>query len=445
MSPEIVMPPKAKAPVLVQTGLVALARVNSARHLRRHHGSAFSFRALTYGTFVVLSDPSEVRELVHNTAEFGRTDPNLGRILGPGSIFALSEEEHRNERKLLTPCFHGRRLHAHQDVITALTREAIARWPENEPFSVGEPLMELTFDIILRAVFGAEGRDFDELKVLLPRWMSFGQKLFALPIPNRPLFGLNPWERFQKGRDRYDVIIDRLIAAAQADPGLAERSDVLAIMVQSRYDDGSALSNSRIGDELLTLLEAGHETTASTLSWALERLVRHPEAVARLEQDLSAGRRDYLKATLAEVQRVRPVIDGLGRAAKVDGARVGRWSIPKDTIVVGSILLIHEDPEIYPEPHRFDPDRFLGAAVESTVWLPFGGGTRRCLGAAFAQLEMETILPLILDRFELIATSAPGEAWLSRGLTFGPKLGGRVTFRRRAEPLVDQAQQPTTD
>ncbi len=431
MSTPIVMPPAPRVPAVAQTACVAVARPWGARHMRRKYGSAFSFQALTYGTFVVLADPVEVRELITNTEEFGRTDPNLGRILGPGSIFALPDDEHLRERKLLTPCFHGRRLHAHEQVIERLTREAMATWPVDRPFEVAEPFMELTFDIILRAVFGAEGRDFDDLKDLLPRWITFGQRLFGLPIPNKPFLGLNPWERYARGRVRYDAIIDRLIAQAHADPELSERGDVLAVMLQSRYEDGSRLDNRRIADELLTLLGAGHETTAGTLAWTLERLSRHPEVVARLEADLAAGGSEYLRAVLAEVQRVRPVIDGLGRMAKVDGARVGRWSLPKGTIVTGNIMLIHEDPDIYPEPQRFDPDRFVGERIDPLVWLPFGGGVRRCLGAAFAQLELELVVRTFFELFELHPTHAPDEGWRSRGLTFTPKKGGRVTLSRR--------------
>jgi cytochrome P450 len=236
-------------------------------------------------------------------------------------------------------------------------------------------------------------------------------------------------------RAQYDAIIDRLIEKAHADPAFDERSDVLAIMLQSSYDDGSKMSNSEIADELLTMLAAGHETTATTLAWAVERLRRHPEIVSRLAAEVASGGSGLLAATITEVQRSRPVIDGAARQATVDGAKLGRWTLPKGQTIFVSATLLHENEELFPNPHRFYPDRFLDVKVDPYTWIPFGGGTRRCIGAAFAQMEMNIVLRTLIRDFELEPTSASDEAWRSRGVAWSPKEGGLAVVFRRSRPL----------
>jgi cytochrome P450 len=236
-------------------------------------------------------------------------------------------------------------------------------------------------------------------------------------------------------RREYDAIVERLLARAEQDEHLDERDDVLALMVQSRYEDGSAMSHRDIADELATLLTAGHETTATTLAWAVERLRRHPAVLRDLVaegDDGDAGGGPLLAATMTEVQRARPVIGMVGRQVKADGYRLGRWTLPKGCTVLVGISLLHHDASVFPNPDAFDPYRFIAAKPDLYQWIPFGGGTRRCLGAAFATMEMTVVLRTMLRDFTLVPTTERDERWHFRGVAYAPAKGGRVIVRRRA-------------
>jgi cytochrome P450 len=223
----------------------------------------------------------------------------------------------------------------------------------------------------------------------------------------------------------------RLIDKAEADPQLERREDILAMMLQARYDDGSRMSRAQVADQLLTLLTAGHETTATTLAWAIERLRRHPDVLRRLVTEADAGGAELREATIWEVQRVRPVIDVTGRQVRADSMQLGRWTLPKGQMVIVSIFLIHDNEELFRNARRFDPDRFLGDRPDNLSWIPFGGGTRRCIGAAFAHLEMNVVLRTLLRDFELVPTHAADERWHSRGVAYAPGKGGRAVVHRR--------------
>ncbi|MBL7255692.1 cytochrome P450 [Paractinoplanes lichenicola] len=423
---DVVLPDGPGSPRLVQVLQFAASRRGTMRRMRDRYGSAFTVQSLNLGRMVMLSDPQEVRELLQAAPELADTpDANLGSVLGPGSMFAIAGEEHRRQRKLLTPPFHGRRLRAYEGIIEVETRRETASWPMNKPFPVMPSTMRITLNVILRAVFGADGDELDELRVLLPKAVRLGSVLAVLPVLRLELGGQGPGARFARHRRRYDEIVDVLIARAKADPRLAEREDVLAMLVQSRYDDGSAMSRDQIADQLLTLLAAGHETTATTLAWAVERLRRHPEVLARLND---AGD-ELFDATVTEVQRVRPVIEMTSRQVRAESLRIGRWTFPRGTVVTAGIALVHDDATLFPEPERFDPDRFLRARADG--WIPFGGGVRRCLGAAFASLEMRVVLRTILRDFVLEPTTAAPERSHNRGIAVAPARGGLAVVRRR--------------
>jgi cytochrome P450 family 138 len=295
--------------------------------------------------------------------------------------------------------------------------------------------MRITLSVILQALFGAEGDDFDELHDLLPRLGKLGSVLAVVPIPRRLFGSYGPWARFQGSRARYDAIIDRLIDRALADPKLDERDDILAMLLQSRYSDGSSMSRSQIADQLLTLLVAGHETTATNLAWVVERLRRHPEVLRRLTAEVDAGASELREATLIEVQRTRPVVERATRQVRADLLDIGRWRFPKDTIIAASIALTHHDPKLFPSPDTFSPDRFVGARPDTYGWIPFGGGVRRCIGAAFATLEMSVVLRTMLRDFTFEPTTDVPEARRHRGLLTAPGKGGIAVVRRRpADP-----------
>jgi len=326
------------------------------KRLRERYGDAFTVNVPIFGRAVVISDPDQIKQLFQaGTDVADNLERNLGRVLGPGSLFALRGEEHRKQRKLLVPPFHGRRLAAYEQIIEEETVRELATWPEGRPFATLPSMMRITLNVILRAVFGAEGAEFDQLRDLLPRAVSLGSRLAVLPLPRSGKWG--PWSRFWAMRREYDSIVERLIAKAG---NLDERDDILAMMLQSRYDDGSPMSHSDIADQLLTLLTAGHETTATTLAWTVERLRRHPAVLSELVAEVDAGGRTLREATILESQRVRPVIDLVGRQVKADSLRLGPWTLPKRCPILVSIALIHDDENLFPDPGGFDPPRFVG-------------------------------------------------------------------------------------
>ncbi|WIV55199.1 cytochrome P450 [Amycolatopsis nalaikhensis] len=422
MTRPVALPPGPAAPRAVQGAYALTQPLRGMRRLRARYGDAFTVNVPIFGNAVVISDPAEIKQLFTSGPELvDNLEVNLGRVLGPRSMFALSGDEHKRQRKLLVPPFHGKRLAAYERIVEEETVRELATWPEGTPFATLPSMMRITLNAILRAVFGAEGAEFAELRELLPPFVTLGSRLAVLPITKRGRF--NPWRRFEKMRREYDAIVDRLIAKASPDG-----DDVLAMMLQSRYDDGSGLSREEISDQLLTLLTAGHETTATTLAWAVERLRRHPALLAELE----TGDSKLLDATILEVQRTRPVIDLTARQVKQDGFELGRWTLPKGYAVLVSIALIHDDDAVFPQAAKFDPHRFAGARPDLYQWIPFGGGTRRCLGAAFATMEMSVVLRTLLRDFTLVPTTEAGERWHSRGVAYAPAKGGRAVVRRRS-------------
>ncbi|SEC88934.1 hypothetical protein SAMN04489727_5473 [Amycolatopsis tolypomycina] len=422
MTSPATLPPGPTAPRAVQ-GVYALTQpLRGMRRLKERYGDAFTVNVPIFGNAVVISDPAEIKQLFTSGPDLvDNLEVNLGRVLGSRSMFALSGDEHKRQRKLLVPPFHGRRLATYERIVEEETVRELASWPEDKAFATLPSMMRITLNAILRAVFGAEGAEFAELRALLPPFVTLGSRLAVAPISKKGRF--NPWRRFERLRREYDAIVDRLIAKARAEP----KDDVLSMMLQTRYDDGSGLSREDISDQLLTLLTAGHETTATTLAWAVERLRRHPELLAELRTDDK-----LLDATILEVQRTRPVIDLTARQVKQDGFRLGRWTLPKGYAVLVSIALIHDDDAVFPHAATFDPHRFAGARPDLYQWIPFGGGTRRCLGAAFATMEMTVVLRTLLRDFTLVPTSAPGERWHSRGVAYAPAKGGRAVVRRRS-------------
>jgi len=407
------------------------------RRLRDRYGSAFTINVPIVGRAVVISDPAEIKQLFMAGPEVASNlEVNLGRVLGPNSFFALDGDAHRRQRKLLVPPFHGRRLGVYEAAVEEEAVREMASWPEGREFATLDSMMRITLNTILRAVFGADGAELAELRELLPKLVRLGSWLALLPIPHTDLGRYSPWGRFYGYRREYDAIIDRLIGRAQQDPELGERDDVLALMLHSRYDDGSPMSRGEIADQLLTLLTAGHETTATTLAWAVERLRRHPAVLLRLADEADADGSDLRKAAIIEVQRVRPVIDGAARQVRAPAMRLGRWTLPKGQVVIASIYLAHDNDAVFPHARSFDPDRFVGSRPDSYQWIPFGGGARRCIGAAFAHMEMDVVLRTLLRHFTIEPTNERDERWHSRGIAYSPAKGGRaVVHRRPAHPL----------
>ncbi len=435
------LPPGPNAPRLLQGIRFLTARRAVVGDLGRRYGSAVTLNLPIFGRTVLISDPTLIKELFTTGSDLVGRATNLGEVLGPGSTFSLDGEEHRERRKLLVPPFHGKRMHSYEAIIEEEVLREVAHWPEGVEFDTLPSMMRITLNAILRAVFGAEGAAFDELREQLPRLVTVGSRLALLPRIFRRDFGpRSPGGAMLRHRRRYDEIVDSLIADARRDPAFDERPDVLSLMLRARYADGSAIPDRHIADELLTLLTAGHETTATTLAWLVERVRRHPQLLERLTAEVDADGSELQQATIWEVQRLRPVIDGTSRRA-LQRIRLGEWVIPEGHVVIVSIPMAHANPDRFLGPSAFDPDRFVGNPPDNYAWIPFGGGIRRCIGAAFANMEMTVTLRTLLREFTFVPTDAPGEAYHSRGIANAPAGGGRAVVYRRSDagPSTDWA------
>jgi cytochrome P450 len=426
------MPPAVRLPKPVQMVLMAGFRRRFLQWAVKRHGSVFAINVPFFGRSVVVSDPALARQVfLASTDDLINVQPNLSRIFGPGSVFALDGKEHRARRKLLAPPFHGQSIKNYEKVIEEETLRESADWPQGQEFPTLEPMNRITLNVILRTVFGADGAELDYLREIIPPWAKLGSRMATLPEPPFSTGRYSPWGRLEEFRRNFDRTVFALIDKAQADPRLEERTDILALLLRSTYEDGTPMSRQDVSDELLTLLGAGHETTASTLGWAFERLRRHPEVLAKLVDENDEGGNEYRQATIQELQRNRTVIDFSGRHVKAPHFDLGEWRIPHAYTVMIAIANVQSNGDIFPNPERFDPDRFVGKRAP-TAWIPFGGGTRRCIGAAFANTEMDVVLRTILRHFVIETDDAPEEKVHFRGIAFTPKDGGLVTLRRRA-------------
>ncbi|MBY0287778.1 MAG: cytochrome P450 [Mycobacteriaceae bacterium] len=427
------LPPAPRIPKLLQGVGFLAARDKAVAAVSRRYGPTFTLNLPIFGPTVVVGDPALIKELFTAKPDLIARAGVLGEMFGPGSTFSLAGAEHRERRKLLVPPFHGKRMAGYEAVVEEEVMREVASWPEGEEFETMPSMMRITLNAILRTVFGAEGTALDELRDCLPQMVLYASRLAVLPPVVRRDFGpRSPGRKLTENRRRYDEIIARLIADILNDPAFEQRTDVLSLMLQARYDDGSPIADDHVADELLTLLAAGHETTATTLAWTVERLRRHPRLLSRLAAEVDAGGSELVQATIWEVQRTRPVINGTARITKTR-IRLGDWVIPERHVVMASITLAHVAASSFPNAEVFDPDRFVGNPPDNYAWIPYGGGVRRCIGAAFANMEMVVTLRTLLREFEFGTTYAAGERRHSRGVATAPGRGGRaVVYRRRA-------------
>ncbi|WP_445167935.1 cytochrome P450 [Mycolicibacterium sp. Dal123E01] len=431
-SDPIRLPPGPRTPKLIQGLQFFSSRRAAVGDLTRRYGPAVTVNLPIFGKAVLISEPALVKDLFTTGSDLVGRATNLGEVLGPGSTFSLDGDEHRARRKLLVPPFHGKRMPGYEAIVEEEVLREIATWPAGLEFETLPSMMHITLNAILRTVFGAEGAAFDELREALPKAVVVGSRLAVLPKFFRRDFGpRSPGGAMRRYRQRYDEIVDSLIADARNDPAFSERADVLSLMLRARYEDGSAISDRHVADELLTLLTAGHETTATTLAWLVERVRRHPQLLNRLTQEADAGGSELQQATIWEVQRTRPVIDGTSRLT-LHRMRLGEWVIPERHVVIVSIASAHANGDRFENPSVFDPDRFVGSPPDTYTWIPFGGGIRRCIGAAFANMEMRVTLRTLLREFTFEPTDARGEAYHSRGIANAAGDGGLAVVRRRA-------------
>lgn len=437
------LPPELRVPKVLQGLGFLFARRRMVAALARRHGNVFTLNLPGFGRTVVVGDPDQIKDLFGTSRELlGRSKLNLGKIFGPGSMFTLSGDEHLKRRRLLAPPFHSRQVAEYRHIVTEeVLRESVS-WPEGREFETLPAMTRITLRGLLRVVAGADGAALDELCVLMPPAVALGARIGLLPPVLRKDFGAwSPGARLLRSRGRFDHAVYQLMAEARADPGLPERGDALAILLRTRYVDGRPMSDAHIADELLSLLTAGYETTAATLAWAVERLRRHPRLLERLTAEVDVGGSELLQATIWEVQRARPVSDVALRRA-LTRIRLGEWVIPQGTTFMINIPLAHSAPASFPGADSFDPDRFIGPASKPVGWIPFGGGFQRCIGAAYANMAMDTTLRTLLQNFRLVPTDAPGEKPRDHGVIFAPDRNALAVVHRRTVQQGPQNDSP---
>ncbi|MGH2923984.1 MAG: cytochrome P450 [Solirubrobacterales bacterium] len=402
---------------------------------RARYGDTFRYRLPYEGTWVMVSDPESVKQVFTGDPRLlhaGEANIVLLPVLGDHSVLLLDEPEHMAQRKLMLPPFHGKRMQSYAELMSTIAAEEIERWPADRPLPTRPRMQALTLEVILSTVFGIEEGDRlthlrDALSGLLEMLSKTRRAMVLITLGPKRIRRFPP---FRRAMERVDRILFEEIEARRRAPDLAQREDILSLLVQARHEDGREMSDRELRDELMTLLVAGHETTATALSWAIELLARHPEALGRLTEEVVAGEEEYLDAVIKETLRLRPVI-ALVLRKLVEPMEIGGRLLPAGVSVAPSIYLLHRRPEIYPEPERFRPERFLEHPAGTYSWIPFGGGVRRCLGASFAEFEMKVVLRELVARRELRPVGSEPERSVRRMITNVPSRGAEVVASRR--------------
>ena len=450
------LPPGPRLPRTLQTVAWWNRTVPFLERARARYGKRFTMRLLQAPPFVHHSEPGHLREIFTAPPEVlhpGEGARLLEPVVGANSVILLDERAHLSQRKLMLPAFHGEKMKRLSGLMQEVSEREVARWPKGEPIALHPRLQALTLEIILRAVFGLDDGDrLDSMRSRLTGILQFG----ARPSSTLPMLQRGrKWREFVRGREDADAMIYETIEERRRDaqagaggtaPGLAnggsDRDDVLAMLLEARHEDGSPMSPVELRDELMTLLVAGHETTASELAWAFERLTRTPDVLARLTDEIDGGDDDaYVTATVHETLRRRPVLPNAAPRLVIEPVEIGGWRYEPGVCLLADAYLVHHDPDVYPDPYAFRPERFLDEQPGTYTWIPFGGGRRRCLGASFALLEMKIVLRAVLAANEL-APGAPGsEGARRRSITLSPKAGSRAVLRAR-RPARAVAERP---
>jgi cytochrome P450 len=435
------LPPGPRLPRIVQTAGFVLGGVRWLETCRRRYGDMVFMRTLFDSGFVMVFDPTLVKEVFqgpHDQLHAGEANALLGPVLGQRSVLLLDGAEHLRQRRLMLPPFHGERMRAYGVAMRDAADLEIDSWPVGEPFTLLPAMQAITLRVIIRAVFGYEpGPAADELSSRLRAMIdpvARPRGLALLSLLERVGAGRRAMTQFEAQRQAVDELLYAEIARRRAEPDLGERTDVFSALLMAADEDGRRLTDREVRDELMTLLLAGHETTATGLAWALDLLLHTPSVMTRARE----ADDEYLDAVVKEVLRIRPVIPAVGRVVRGAPFRLGGYEILPGVEINPSIRVIHRRADLYPEPLEFRPERFLGPDVPDTyTWIPFGGGTRRCLGASFALTEMRIVLRRVLERAELRAADPELEPISFRGITLAPKNGVRVVLERAPSPIDD--------
>ena len=403
---------------------------------RRRYGKRYTVRLLGSPPFVMHADPEHIREIFTAAPEVlhpGEGARILEPVVGTYSVILLDEKEHLSQRRLMLPAFHGEKMQRLSDLVTEVTEREVASWPTGSQVILHPRLQGLTLEVILRAVFGMEpGRRLDGLRAALTRILDFATRPMTLvPYLQKELGGHGRWAQFVDLRRESDALVYELIEERRA-TGDEDGDDVMAMLLAARHEDGSVMSAKELRDELMTLLVAGHETTASSLAFGLNLLARHPHVVDALRDEDDT----YMTATIQEILRARPVLPNAAPRLVKGPVEIAGWRYDRGVCLLANTYLVHHDPEIYPDPYSFRPERFLEEPPGTYTWIPFGGGRRRCLGASFALLELKTVLREVLRRYDLQPGVAAPEISRRRSITISPRLGASTVLCARQRELT---------
>ena len=429
-APERRLPPSPPLPRVAQTAIWSRQARRLLYACQDRYGDMFALRIAYEGTWVMLADPAAVKQVFTGDPKVfhaGEGNQILEPVLGKSSVLVLDEKPHMSQRKLLLPPFHGARMQGYEQTMSEIAEREIGTWPTGTPYQLRPRMQAMTLEIILQTVFGVRGGErMGELRSALREFLD----LTTNPQILLPLLLLGPsrvrkFPPFRRRVDRVDELIYREIAERRAADDVEQRDDVLSMLIAARHEDGSPMRDEEMRDELLTLLVAGHETTATSLSWAIERLTRNPDKLERLRAEVLEGREEYLTATIQETLRLRPVISIVIRKL-TEAVEIGGYELPAGISVAPCIYLVHRNPEVYPEPQRFLPERFLDNPPGTYTWIPFGGGVRRCLGASFAQFEMAVVLKELLKRHRIRPANPKPERVFRRAITETPRHNAEV-------------------
>jgi len=423
------LPPGPRLSRLVQTLMFLPGRHLLSPYLRRRYGHTFTLRIAQNRTIMVITRPADIRAVFAGSPSVfhaGEGNAILAPVMGRSSVLVLDEDAHLTARRRLMPAFNGAALRGYSDMMTALAESFAEDWPEDSPFAVHERMNAVTLEIILRVVFGiADGERLTMLRPRIRRLVSIGA-IAVLGWANPGLQRHRPWRRNAENLAAVDELIYAEIADRRRATDLDARTDVLSRLLVADPEQ----SDTELRDHLITLLLAGHETTATALAWSLHELARNPAVRARAQQAADDGDDDYLVAVAKEAMRLRPVIYMVARRLTED-TEVAGWLVPKGTVVSPSIGLVQADPERHPQPTEFRPERFLGSGPETGTWIPFGGGVRRCLGAGFSLQEAAAVLRAVLTRYDVTAPTVAPERAKARNITLVPAKGARIMVSRR--------------
>jgi cytochrome P450 len=438
------LPPGPRAPSAINTLRFTRAPLRMLEQWGRRYGDAFTVKIVGFGKGVYIADPHAIKELFTGDQSdllAGKANSFLAPVLGRHSVLVLDGPEHLRQRRLLLPPFQGSRVANFRSVVREVADAEVDRWQCGSELVLRDRMRALTFDVICHAVFGVyEPGRVERLRGALAAVIDSSPLLLAFRSLRADLGRWSPGGRFARRLAAADALLYEEIGRRRGEPDLEGRTDVLSLLLRARDEDGRAMTDAELRDELVTMLGAGHETTATGLSFALDLLMRHPAELERLRASIADGDDAYLEAVMKEALRVRPVIDAAQRTL-TRTRRIAGYDIPAGVRVYPGIALVHMRPDLYPEPERFRPERWLDADTESYAWLPFGGGIRRCIGAALAQAEMVEALRVIVARAELAPLRPEADPVVLRGITVAPKHGVRVRVVdvRPAPPPVEAA------